>query len=284
MTTPHWSDDIPVDEDALVDPQEVVAIKRTVAHFAAAAREYARKHDTSETLRTIKAALAMVRDVFTLQSNEAEALQEQVNRAVRGRTALPAAQQPNSSQQLQPYTGGQPPAVAQGANAALERALLGLLSRLGVPVYIPNNGQLDSQMLNSLIQDAHGKVRELEERANQADDLQQQLDNRQQQPQGSPWAPLNPAPVSPQSDPPTDGFILRDTLAAILRNLDEDLEIGQGGASTPSVKHPSGRLGLGSSVSPEDQETRENAFQGAWDKIRELAGLTGRRTRRGHRS
>lgn len=78
----YLANQIEVDDAAGVDEAEVKAIKIHIARLPALVRDYAEKHNSSDTLRTLEAAYKIDKDVFQLEPDIAEALYVSIHGAL----------------------------------------------------------------------------------------------------------------------------------------------------------------------------------------------------------
>jgi hypothetical protein len=169
MTTQNYlQSQIEVDEEAGVDEAEVKAIKRLLARFPALARDYAGKHDSTETKRTLEAFFAIAKDVFQLDPDIAEALQANIHSALQNgilQVAGPPATQ-NGNQAALGAGPSQAPHPSQATpDAVLVRSYRNILANAGVAVpstFTPE----DLPRLEDAVRVAH---RELEDRVRSAE-------------------------------------------------------------------------------------------------------------------
>lgn len=87
----YLASQIKVDDAAGVDEAEVKAINLHLARVPALVRDYAEKHNSTATLRTLEAAYKIDEDVFQLEPDAAEALYVSIHAALSNGTIHVAA-------------------------------------------------------------------------------------------------------------------------------------------------------------------------------------------------
>lgn len=142
---------IKVNEEAGVDPDELKAILRFLDKIPAVVRDYAKGHDSDETLQWLKALYNLSKLLGSVSGHSAEAVLEQLQVAIRsGNLPVFSAQSALGPAPAAPQQQPEPPVVSNLLNY-----LRNILAYAGVDV---NNGEtLDLSTIPALAAKAQKK-------------------------------------------------------------------------------------------------------------------------------